>query len=486
MEHYIIAIDQGTSSCRAALVNTEGKITAIVQKEFTQHFPQTGWVEHDANEIWQVQIGLVQELIDNNVDSAQQIRCIGITNQRETTVVWNRQTGKPVYNALVWQDKRTTEYCAALSDQGLSDYIYQNTGLPIDTYFSATKIRWILDNCDDNPEDLCFGTIDSWLIWKMTNGRNHVTDYTNASRTMLYNIKSLAWDDRILSALDIPKGMLPKVQASASQFGHYTYQGVNIPITGVAGDQQAALFGQACFEKGMAKNTYGTGCFMLMHVGKEYVESKHGLLTTLACNSDGTVGYALEGSIFMAGAAIQWLRDGLRIISDSSEAEPLAKQVEDDHSVIVVPAFAGLGAPYWDMECKGAIYGLTRGTEVAHLVKATLDSMAYRTKDVLESMVADSGIQLEVLKVDGGACKNNYLMQFQCDLLNTEVERPQNIESTAMGAAYLAGITLGLWDAEIVKANRQIERVFSSKMDNQNRMELYKHWQECVQRTLSK
>lgn len=484
MESFIIALDQGTSSCRALLVNIKGEIVAVEQQEFDQHFPKDGWVEHDPNEIWTVQMDMMDKLIQKNVKDISNIQCIGITNQRETTVIWNKHTGEPIYNAIVWQDTRTVDYCKILKEGGLEDYIFNNTGLQIDTYFSGTKVKWILDHCDIDPVDLCFGTIDTWLIWKMTKGEKHVTDYTNASRTMLFNIHSLKWDDKILAALDIQKSMLPKVQASASHFGTYNYRGLEIPITGVAGDQQAALFGQACFEKGMAKNTYGTGCFMLMHIGDEYVASNNGLLTTLACNSDGSVCYALEGSIFVAGAAVQWLRDGLKVIKNSSETETLSYEVQEDYGVVVVPAFAGLGAPYWNMESKGAIYGLTSRTGIAHLAKATLESMAYRTKDVLEAMVADSGISLEVLKVDGGACQNNYLMQFQSDILSTNVERPKNIESTSLGAAYLAGITLGLWDAQLVIQNRDIEKIFLPEMDSEKRTKLYQYWQACVKRTL--
>ncbi len=483
-DSYIIALDQGTSSCRAVLVNSSGQIVAVEQEAFTQFFPKDGWVEHDPEEIWDVQYKMLNSLIDNHVEDINAIRSIGITNQRETAVVWNKKTGKPIYNAIVWQDKRTVDYCKALKEAGHNTYIYSQTGLPIDTYFSGTKIKWILDNTDYDIDELCFGTIDTWLIWKLTAGENHVTDYTNASRTMLFNIRDLKWDDKILSLLDIPKTILPSVQKSASHFGIYKYRDVEIPITGVAGDQQAALFGQACFTRGMAKNTYGTGCFMLMHVGDKYVPSDNGLLTTLCCNSDGGIGYALEGSIFMAGAAIQWLRDGLQIIDDSNETEALAYEVQDDNEVYVIPAFAGLGAPYWDMESRGAIFGLTRRTGIAHIAKATLESMAYRTRDVLEAMTRDSATALKVLKVDGGACKNNYLMQFQADILDTNVERPVNIESTALGAAYLAGITIGLWDAAVVEKNREIDTTYVSKMETDTRNKRYTTWKDYISRTL--
>ncbi len=484
MSEYIIALDQGTSSCRAVLVSAQGHILAIKQEEFTQHFPKSDWVEHDPNEIWEVQSRVLDLLVDEHVDDLSSIKGIGITNQRETTVVWNKQTGEPVYNAIVWQDKRTSDYCKSLKDEGFEEYIYAQTGLPIDPYFSGTKLRWILNQADSAPSELLFGTIDTWLIWKMTKGDSHVTDYTNASRTLLYNIRSLSWDNRILAKLGIPDTVLPTVQASSSHFGDFQYKGHTIPIVGVAGDQQAALFGQACFEPGMAKNTYGTGCFMLMNVGDNYIPSENGLLTTLCCNAEGGVGYALEGSIFVAGAAIQWLRDGLKIIDDSAESEALATSIKGEHDVVVVPAFAGLGAPHWNMDSRGAIFGLTRATGKAHLAKATLDSLAYRTKDVLDAMSKDSNIELDILKVDGGACKNNYLMQFQSDTLQTKVERPDNIESTALGAAFLAGITLGMWDANKIVSNRKVEKLFSPEMDEDVRDKLYLQWQKAIKRTL--
>jgi len=489
-DQYIIALDQGTSSCRAILVSRTGEILGIKQKEFTQHFPKAGWVEHDANEIWDVQMEVLDQLIDEHQVDPAAVLGIGITNQRETTVVWNRTDSIPVHNAIVWQDRRTSDTCEWIKKEGEADYIYQNTGLVVDAYFSGTKVKWMLDNVDGARDaaqagDLCFGTIDSWLIWKMTGGSEHVTDYTNASRTLLYNIRDLKWDDRILTLLDIPKSMLPTVQASASNFGTFKYRGAEIPICGVAGDQQSALFGQACFEKGMAKNTYGTGCFLLMNVGQEFVQSSNGLLTTLCCNAKGEVCYGLEGSIFIAGAAVQWLRDGLKIIQESGESESIADAVKEEHDVVVVPAFAGLGAPHWNMYARGAVFGLTRGTERSHLVKATLDSLAYQTKDVIDAMSADAGQDLSILKVDGGACVNNYLMQFQADMLQSEVERPEVIETTAMGAAYLAGITLDIWDADLIRNNRKVDQIFAPKMEKEQQDKLYAQWQKAISRTMN-
>ncbi len=479
---YIIALDQGTSSCRAILVDEQGKQVGIAQKEFTQIYPQAGWVEHDPIEIWEVQMEVLDQLLKSSQITSHQIVAIGITNQRETTVIWDRKTGTPIYNAIVWQDKRTIEYCKSLKAEGLEEYTKAYMGLPIDPYFSGTKVQWILNQCD--CKDVLFGTIDTWLIWKMTNGKSHVTDYTNASRTILFNIKEKKWDDHILDKLGIPQAILPTVQNSASHFGNFDYQGVTIPITGVAGDQQAALFGQSCVDMGMAKNTYGTGCFMLMNIGDDYIQSSHGLLTTLCCDAYGKPTYALEGSIFMAGAAIQWLRDGLNIIESSSESEDLANQVLDDHDVIVVPAFAGLGAPYWSMESKGAIYGLTRDTTKAHLVKATLDAVAYRTKEVLEAMQKDSEVKLNLLRVDGGACQNDYLMQFQSDILDTKVQRPGNIETTALGAAFLAGITIGLWTSESIAKANLATKIFQSVMTQEKRIHLYQRWQRAIISTI--
>ena len=489
-DSYLVAIDQGTSSCRALLVDTTGTIIDIVQKEFTQIFPQSGWVEHDANEIWKTQFGVFKQLLELNRVDADQILGIGITNQRETTIVWDKVTGEPIYNAIVWQDRRTASICENLKEKGLELYIRNTTGLVVDAYFSGTKIKWILDNVEGAQEraengELCFGTIDSWLIYKMTKGANHVTDFTNASRTLIYNIKELRWDEKICKELNIPGRMLPTVQASSSNFGLFNYNNVDIPICGVAGDQQSALFGQACFHKGMAKNTYGTGCFMLMNIGEEFLASENGLLTTLCCNERGGVGYALEGSIFIAGAAVQWLRDGLKIIKDSSETESMAMNVKHNHDVVVVPAFAGMGAPYWNMYARGAIFGLTRGSGQDDIAKATLDALAYQTKDVLDAMVEDSGVILQTLKVDGGAVANNYLMQFQSDILQTQVERPRVVETTALGAAYLAGIYLGIWDHNTIINNRTIDRVFEPEISKEEQVKLYKQWQKAVERTIN-
>ena len=485
---YIIALDQGTTSCRAILIDGEGQLISKEQKEFKQIFPQPGWVEHDPMEILSVQMEVLEKLIEKSGIELKDLAGIGITNQRETTVVWDKETGHPVYNAIVWQDKRTADYCKSLTSKGFDTYVKSKTGLPIDAYFSGTKVRWILEHLRQQEGDidgLLFGTIDSWLIWNMTQGQAHVTDYTNASRTMLFDIDTLKWDEKILEELSIPASMLPTVQASASHFGKWSYKGHKIPIAGVAGDQQAALFGQACFEPGSAKNTYGTGCFMLMNIGKEMTLSKNRLLTTIACDRNGKPVYALEGSIFMAGATVQWLRDGLQLISDSKETEQLANSVKEEHEVIMVPAFAGLGAPYWDMDCRGAIYGLTRGTTSAHIAKAAVDAMAYRTKDVITAMIQDSGVELKTLKVDGGASKNNYLMQFQADLLQVEVDRPVNIESTAMGAAFLAGMTLGLWDSQLIQSNRIVDKTYKPVANKEETQKLYSAWLTAVKRTLS-
>jgi glycerol kinase len=489
MNQYLISIDQGTTSCRALLIDKSGHIVGMAQQEFTQIFPQAGWVEHDAEEIYTTQIAVIGTLIDSSGIALSQVSGVGITNQRETTVVWNKHTGKPIHNALVWQDRRTSEICDQLKAAGHESYVRANTGLVIDAYFSGTKVKWILDHIEGARQaaaqgDLLFGTIDTWLIWKMTQGQNHVTDYTNASRTMIYNIVSKTWDDHMLSALDIPRSVLPQVQASSSDFGSFIYRGVSIPICGVAGDQQAALFGQACFSPGMAKNTYGTGCFMLMNCGDQFVASKNGLLTTLACNEKGEVCYALEGSVFIAGAGVQWLRDGLKFITSAKETEEICLALKDDHDVIVVPAFAGLGAPYWDMYARGAMYGLTRGTTDKHIVKATVDAIAYQTKDIISAMEQDMGDHLSVLKVDGGACANNYLMQFQSDILGADVERPQVIESTAMGAAYLAGMYLGWWDQNVIKQNRSIDHTFTPALSEDRRTSLYDQWRLAVKRTM--
>jgi len=485
---YIVSLDQGTTSSRALLVDEQGKIQGMVQQEFKQIFPKSGWVEHDAKEILSSQLGVLDQLLKEQKVKASDIKAIGITNQRETTVVWDKHTGEPVYNAIVWQDKRTADICEHLKREGLTEHVKKTTGLVIDSYFSATKVKWILDNVSGarakaENGDLLMGTIDTWLVWNMTNKAKHVTDYTNASRTMIYDIVNLKWDKRLLKELEIPEGMLPEVHPSAYHFGDYELDGVKIPIAGIAGDQQAALFGQGCFEKGMAKNTYGTGCFMLMNTGQEPQFSKNGLLTTIAYGLDGKVYYALEGSVFIAGAAIQWLRDGLEIIKDAKETEALADTVQGDSSVYVVPAFAGLGAPHWDMYARGAIFGLTRDTGRAHIAKATLESLAYQTKDILKAMEYDSGLQLQNLRVDGGACANNHLMQFQADILDTEVHRPEVIESTAMGAAFLAGIQVGLWTQADIDQNRPMNRIFKPTFDRVKRKRLYANWQKAVERS---
>jgi glycerol kinase len=489
MKHkYILALDQGTTSSRALLVNEQAGIVGIAQQEFRQIFPQPGWVEHDANEILKTQLGMVSKVMADNQASAADVVAIGITNQRETAVIWDRKTGQPVYNAIVWQDKRTAPICEDLKARGLEPYVREATGLVIDSYFSATKIKWLLDHVDGvraraERGELAFGTIDTWLIWNMTNGKVHATDYTNASRTMLYNIRELRWDERLLGELGIPASLLPQVLPSAADFG--TWQGAlgAVPIRGVAGDQQAALFGQACFEQGQAKNTYGTGCFMLMNTGATIRTSRNGLITTIAWGLDGKVEYALEGSVFIAGAAVQWLRDSLHLIDQSKDSEYFAAKALGSNEVYVVPAFAGLGAPYWDMYARGAIFGLTRDTGKDHLIKATLESLAYQTKDILNAMESDAGLKLGSLKVDGGACANNILMQFQADILGTEVERPVVIESTAMGAAYLAGIQSGLWNKRDIIGHRKIQQKFTPAMDEGTRAKLYKGWLKAVERT---
>ena len=488
MDQYIVAFDQGTTSSRAILFDLNGQIKGMAQQEFTQIFPNKAWVEHDPVEIWKTQYGVFEKVCKDNKVSYEQILAIGITNQRETTVLWDKQTGKPVYNAIVWQDQRTIPICEHLKKLGVQEKVKQKTGLVIDTYFSATKIKWILDEIPEAKElakqdRLAFGTIDTWLIWNMTNGKVHVTDYTNASRTMLFNINSLEWDKELLEVLEIPETIFPEVCPSSYEFGKMEVEGSSIPIAGVAGDQQAALFGQACFEKGMAKNTYGTGCFLLMNIGKNIQFSKNGLLTTIAWGLDGKVEYALEGSVFIAGAAIQWLRDGLKIIDESKDSEYYARKVKETSEVFVVPAFAGLGAPYWDMYAKGAIFGLTRDTSKEHIIKATIESMAFQTKDILMAMQEDAQLQLQSLNVDGGATANNYLMQFQADILNVEVERPQVIESTAMGAAFLAGIQVGVFDKEKIKELRKDATVFSPAMEDSVRKNLYTQWLKAIERT---
>lgn len=487
---YIIALDQGTTSSRAVLVDEKAGIKGLSQKEFTQLFPQPGWVEHDPNEILKTQLGVLRDLIESSKLNRDSIIALGITNQRETTVVWDRNTGRPVYNAIVWQDKRTASICEALKSRGLSDYVRENTGLVIDSYFSGTKIKWILDHVEGarakaEKGELLFGTIDTWLIWNLTKGKVHATDVTNASRTMIFNIRDMKWDETLLKELGIPQSMLPEVRPSAHYFGDAEVNDVKIPITGVAGDQQAALFGQACFEPGMAKNTYGTGCFMLMNTGSRLQLSKSGLITTIAWSLGGEVEYALEGSVFVAGAAIQWLRDSLHMIDESKDSEYFASKALGSNDVYVVPAFAGLGAPYWDMYARGAIFGLTRDSEKEHIIKATLESLAYQTKDILNAMQEDAGVKLASLKVDGGASANNMLMQFQADILGAEVERPRVIESTAMGAAYLAGIQSGIWQKSDIVKNRVIEKKFTPAMDAALRDRLYGGWKKAVERTMN-
>ena len=485
---YIIALDQGTTSSRALLINEVGKLIDVKQKEFKQIFPKQGWVEHDPIEILNTQLEVFEELI--STISLSDIISIGITNQRETTVIWDKETGKPLYNAIVWQDKRTSGICDQMKKDGLESYTRENTGLVIDSYFSATKIKWIIENVEGvktkiNKNKVLFGTIDTWLIYNMTSFKNHVTDYTNASRTMIYNIKNLEWDDKLCDYLKIPKSILPEVINSSSDFGNFNYNGFEIPINGVAGDQQAALFGQSCFEDGMVKNTYGTGCFLLMNTGKNFKLSENGLITTLACTFDDKVNYALEGSVFIAGAAIQWLRDSLKVIGKASETEKIAQSIEKLHDIYVVPAFAGLGAPYWDMYSRGAIFGLTRDTGVDHIIKATLESLAYQTKDIIDVMEKDSGIKLKSLKVDGGACMNNYLMQFQSDLLDCEVLRPEIIETTAMGAGYLAGLQSNIWDKDQIIKNQKIDRSFNPTINDSEREKMYRGWKKAVNRTFN-
>ncbi|MFB4164022.1 glycerol kinase GlpK [Alteribacillus sp. JSM 102045] len=494
MEKYIMALDQGTTSSRAILFNKNGEIVKTAQKEFTQHFPKPGWVEHDAGEIWGSILAVVATALAEADIKPEQIAGIGITNQRETTVVWDKNTGKPVYNAIVWQSRQTAEICEELKKQGNNKTFREKTGLLIDAYFSGTKVKWILDNVEGAREkaergELLFGTIDTWLIWKLSGGEVHVTDYSNASRTLMYNIHELKWDEELLDILDVPKAMLPEVHPSSAVYANtagYHFFGENIPIAGAAGDQQSALFGQACFEKGMAKNTYGTGCFMLMNTGQEAIESEHGLLTTLAWGVDGKVEYALEGSIFVAGSAIQWLRDGLRLFHDAADSEKYAKRVSSTDGAYVVPAFVGLGTPYWDSDVRGAVFGITRGTEKEHFVRATLESLAYQTKDVLDAMIADSNIDLKTLRVDGGAVKNNFLMQFQGDLLNVPVERPVVNETTALGAAYLAGLAVGYWkDRAEIEAQWKVEKTFTPKMDDEQRNELYNGWKKAVKAAMA-
>ena len=488
MAKYVMALDAGTTSNRCILFNEKGEMCSVAQKEFTQYFPKPGWVEHDANEIWSSQLGVAVEAMNKIGAVAGDIAAIGITNQRETTIVWDKHTGEPIYRAIVWQCRRTSEYCDSLKEKGLVEIFRQKTGLVIDAYFSGTKLKWILDNVEGAREraergDLLFGTVETWLIWKMTKGKVHVTDYTNASRTLLFNIQDLKWDDEILARLDIPKCMLPKAMPSSCIYGEAdpSFLGGPIPIAGAAGDQQAALFGQTCFQPGDAKNTYGTGCFLLMNTGEKPVFSKNGLVTTIAWGLDGKVNYALEGSIFVAGAAVQWLRDEMRLIDSSPDSEYMANKVKDTNGCYVVPAFTGLGAPHWDQYARGTIVGITRGVNKYHIIRATLESLAYQTNDVLQAMKADSGIGLCALKVDGGASANNFLMQSQADIINAPVKRPKCVETTAMGAAYLAGLAVGYWaNKEEVIKNWAMDKVFEPSISDEERRTKIAGWNKAV------
>lgn len=488
MPSFILALDQGTTSSRAIVFAHDGSIVSVAQKEFKQIFPQPGWVEHDPEEIWSTQLGVAAEAITKAGLSTANIHAIGITNQRETTVVWDRNTGKPVYNAIVWQDRRTADFCDELKRKNLHILIQQRTGLVVDAYFSASKVKWILDNVEGarakaEKGELCFGTVDTWLLWNLTKGQVHVTDVSNASRTMLMNLQTLQWDGELEKIFNIPGNMLPQIRSSSEVYG--TTQNIltatNIPIAGIAGDQQSALFGQLCTHPGMVKNTYGTGCFMLMNTGEKAVVSKNNLLTTVAWKINGKTEYALEGSVFIAGAVVQWLRDGLGIIRSSTDIEKLAAKVTDSDGVYMVPAFTGLGAPYWNQHARGTIVGITRGTTAAHFAKAALDSIAYQTADVLKAMEADSGISIKELRVDGGATVNNLLMQFQSDLLNTSVVRPRITETTALGAAYLAGLATGYWSSiDEIQEQWQVDRKFESSMDEEKRESLMNGWKKAV------
>ncbi|EHR6470675.1 glycerol kinase GlpK [Vibrio parahaemolyticus] len=488
-QKYIVALDQGTTSSRAVILDHDANIVSVAQREFTQIYPQAGWVEHDPMEIWATQSSTLVEALAKSGIRSDQLAAIGITNQRETTIVWNKETGKPVYNAIVWQCRRTADICEDLKSRGLEDYVRDNTGLVLDPYFSGTKVKWILDNVEGVREDaeagkLLFGTVDTWLVWKMTQGRVHVTDYTNASRTMLFNINDLCWDQKLLDEMGIPASMMPEVKRSSEIYGKTNIGGkggTRIPIAGIAGDQQAALYGQMCVEAGQAKNTYGTGCFLLMNTGQEKVTSKNGLLTTLACGPKGEPAYALEGAVFMGGASIQWLRDELKILNGAEDSEYFATKVDTSNGVYVVPAFTGLGAPYWDAYARGTIVGLTRGVNSNHIIRATLEGIAYQTRDVLDAMQADSGIKLANLRVDGGAVANNFLMQFQSDVLNTEVHRPQVTEVTALGAAYLAGLAVGYWNSiDELQDKAVLDRTFEPHDDEEKRNRRYKGWKRAV------
>ena len=488
MAKYIMALDSGTTSNRCILFDEHGQICSVAQKEFVQHFPKPGWVEHDAGEIWSTQLSVAREAMNQIEATAEDIAAIGITNQRETTIVWDKNTGQPVYHAIVWQCRRTAEYCDSLKEKGLEEKFRQKTGLVIDAYFSATKVKWILDNVEGAREraergELLFGTVETWLIWKLTRGAVHVTDYSNASRTMMFNINTLEWDDEILEELGIPKCMLPQVKESSEIYGETdpAFFGGRIPVAGAAGDQQAALFGQACFEKGETKNTYGTGGFLLMNAGDKPVFSDNGLVTTIGWGLNGKVTYVLEGSVFVAGAAIQWLRDELHLVDSASDTEYFAGKVPDANGCYVVPAFTGLGAPYWDQYARGTIVGLTRGVNKYHIVRATLESLAYQVNDVLEAMKEDAGSEIAVLRVDGGASANNLLLQIQADISNVAVERPECIETTALGAAYLAGLAVGFWESrEAVLESRKVDRIFQTEIDEEKRGTMLKGWRAAV------
>ena len=488
MGKYVMALDAGTTSNRCILFNEKGAMVSVAQKEFTQYFPKPGWVEHDAEEIWSTQLAVAKEAMANVGATAADIAAIGITNQRETAIVWDKETGKPIHHAIVWQCRRTSAYCDSLKEKGLTDSFRQKTGLVIDAYFSGTKVKWLLDHVEGAREraergELLFGTVETWLIWKLTKGAAHVTDYSNASRTMLFNINTLEWDKDILAELGIPESMLPEAKPSSCIYGYAdpSYFGAAIPIAGAAGDQQAALFGQTCFKPGEAKNTYGTGCFLLMNTGEKPVFSNNGLVTTIAWGLDGKVNYALEGSIFVAGAAIQWLRDEMRLVDSSADSEYMAKKVKDTNGCYVVPAFTGLGAPHWDQYARGTIVGITRGVNKYHIIRATLESLAYQVNDVLQAMRADSGIELEALKVDGGASANNLLMQMQADISNAPVNRPMCVETTAMGAAYLAGLAVGYWNSkEDVIKNSAIERIFYPEISEEERKKKVSGWSKAV------
>lgn len=494
MEKYILSLDQGTTSSRAIIFDKDQNIYGVAQKEFNQIYPKEGWVEHNPMEIWASQYGVLQEVLAKTNITPEQIAAIGITNQRETTIVWDKRTGEPVYNAIVWQCRRTADICEELKKDGFDKYIKENTGLLIDAYFSATKIKWILDNVKGARKkaengQLLFGTVDTWLLWKLTNGKVHITDYTNASRTMLFNIKKLKWDEEILKKLNIPMSMMPQLRSSSEIYGYANLGGdgnVKVPIAGIAGDQQAALFGQAAFNKGDAKNTYGTGCFLLMNTGEELIESKHGLITTIAIGLNGKVQYALEGSVFMGGAIIQWLRDEMELIADAQDSEYFAKKVKDNGGVYVVPAFVGLGAPYWDMYARGSIFGLTRGVNKNHVIRAALESIAYQVRDLLDAMEEDTGYNINVLKVDGGASKNNFLMQFQSDISEIKVCKPIITETTALGAAFLAGLAVGYFkDTEEISKQWYASETYNPKLEEEKRQMLYNGWKKAVKRSMN-